>query len=261
MKIGLLGLPTEETFKKAKEKGLEFVEFSINVDSNVDQFLNDVHEIVDWSKKHEVGVQSIGRWGSDRLDSKGNIIEEELKISYQLIDAASVLNCENFVAGCNYIKEISYYENCTGAIEYFSKLIDYGKEKGVKISTYNCDWNNFIDNEMAWTIIHGYLQELGIKYDPSHSRYGGRDYLKEMRDWGERFYHVHIKGSVIIEGARFDDPPAGLDQTDWKSFMAVLYAKGYDGGLSIEPHSHNWEGELGEKGVDYTVDFMKRLLV
>jgi len=131
----------------------------------------------------------------------------------------------------------------------------------VKISTYNCDWNNFVDNDMAWTMIHGYLPELGIKFDPSHSRYAGRDYLKEMRDWGDRFYHVHIKGSVIIDGERFDDPPAGLDQTDWKSFMAVLYAKGYDGGLSIEPHSHNWEGELGEKGIDYTVEFLKNLVI
>ena len=114
---------------------------------------------------------------------------------------------------------------------------------------------------MAWTVIHGFLPELGIKFDPSHSRYAGGDYLREMRDWGERFYHVHIKGSVIINGERFDDPPAGLDQTDWQSFMAILYAKGYSGGLSIEPHSHNWEGELGEKGLDYTVNFMRKLVL
>src|SRR5690606_40163880 len=58
------------------------------------------------------------------------------------------------------------------------------------------------------------------------------DYLKEMRDWGDRFTHVHIKGSVIIDGKRYDDPPAGLDQTDWKTFIAILYAKKYNGGLS-----------------------------
>ncbi|MDQ0341405.1 hypothetical protein ACFFF5_05115 [Lederbergia wuyishanensis] len=43
--------------------------------------------------------------------------------------------------------------------------------------------------------------------------------------------------------------------------MAILYAKGYDGVLSIEPHSHNWEGELGERGIDYTVEFMKALVI
>jgi len=260
MKLGLIGNPDEDTFRKAKEKGLDFVEFCINVNSDVDSFLNDVGMIAKLSGNYEVGIQSIGRWGADRISPTG-IIEEELQISYQLIDAASQLNCGNFICGCNYVDTLSYYENCSLAIEYLSKVMEYGKEKGVKISTYNCDWNNFICNEMAWTLIHEYLPDLGIKFDPSHSRYAGRDYLKEMRDWGERFSHVHIKGSVIIDGERFDDPPAGLDQTDWNSFMAILYAKGYDAGLSIEPHSDNWQGELGEKGIDYTVDFMKPFLI
>ena len=42
--------------------------------------------------------------------------------------------------------------------------------------------------------------------------------------------------------------------------MAVLYAQGYSGGLSIEPHSPTWEGELLERGLDYTVKYFKRLL-
>jgi sugar phosphate isomerase/epimerase len=104
------------------------------------------------------------------------------------------------------------------------------------------------------------LPELGIKYDPSHARYAGRDYLKESRDWGGRFHHVHIKGSIIIDGQRFDDPPAGLDQTDWGTFMAILYGQGYQGGLSIEPHSHVWHGELGDKGVQFTIDYMRRMM-
>lgn len=223
--------------------------------------MGNLTKIAEWSKKYKVGVQSIGRWGADKIDSEGKLLDDELKNSYRLIDAASELQCTNFVCGCNYVNVLSYYENSRLAIEYFSNLIDYGKEKGVKISTYNCNWNNFVDNEVAWTIIHGHLQDLGIKYDPSHSRYASRNYLKEMKDWGEKFTHVHIKGSIIIDGNRFDDPPAGLDQTDWKTFMAILYARGYDGGLSIEPHSDVWKGELGEKGMDYTIEFMKSLIV
>ncbi|MBW8349273.1 sugar phosphate isomerase/epimerase [Bacillus sp. IITD106] len=261
MKLGLIGAPVEESFKTAKEKGLSFLEFCINIGEDVDQFLGNIPQISDWSKSYNIGIQSIGRWGTDKIDKNGKIIEEELQRSFQLIDAASTLGCENFVCGCNYVKELSYYENCQAAIEYLSKLIQYGEEKGVTISTYNCRWNNFIKDEMAWTVIHGYLTNLGIKYDPSHSRYAGCDYLKEMRDWGDRFTHVHIKGSVIIDGKRYDDPPAGLDQTDWKTFIAILYAKKYNGGLSIEPHSENWVGELGEKGLDYTIDYMKELLI
>jgi sugar phosphate isomerase/epimerase len=260
MKIGLIGFPDESTFQKASKRGLDFLEFCINVNSDFEGFIENIHVIKEWSKEYGVSIGSIGRWGSDRIDSLGSLIEEELKKSYLLIDAASELKCENFVCGCNYIEDLSYYENCTAAIQYFSKLIEYGKSKNVKISTYNCDWNNFVNNHMAWTVIHGYLRDLGIKYDPSHARYGGRDYLKEMRDWGDRFYHVHIKGSLIIDGERLDDPPAGLDQTDWGSFMAILYAKQYKGGLSIEPHSHIWAGDLGEQGIDYALAMLNRFV-
>ena len=71
---------------------------------------------------------------------------------------------------------------------------------------------------MAYTMIHGYLKDLYIKYDPSHCIYAGGDYLKETRDWGDRFLHIHLKGSLKIDNERFDDPPAGMDQTNWGAF-------------------------------------------
>lgn len=257
--LGIIGAPTEQSFRMAADRKLDFVEFCINVNKNLDDFLNSIGNIRNWISQYQVEVGSVGRWGSDRIGKNG-IVEEELTKDIQLIDAASELGSKVFVCGCNYVKELSYYENCQLAIQYFSKLISHGSSKGVQISVYNCGWNNFVDNSMAWTVIHGYLKELGIKYDPSHSRYAGRDYLKEMRDWGDRFYHVHIKGSLIVDGERLDDPPAGLDQTDWGSFMAILYSKNYKGGLSIEPHSHTWIEALGEKGIDYTVQMMKKFL-
>lgn len=36
---------------------------------------------------------------------------------------------------------------------------------------------------------------------------------------------------------------------------------GYDKGLSIEPHSSTWQGELGEKGISYTTEHIKKLLI
>lgn len=259
MKLGIIGAPTEESFKSASVKNLEFVEFCINVNKDVNEFLAVIDDVQKWMGQYHVEVGSIGRWGSERISKEG-IVEEELAREIQLINAAHTLGCNVYVCGCNYVEELSYYENCQLAISYFSKLIDFARSKAVQIAVYNCGWNNFVDNSMAWTMIHGYLKELGIKYDPSHSRYAGRDYLKEMRDWGDRFYHIHIKGSLIVDGRRVDDPPAGLDQTDWGSFMAILYSKHYQGGLSIEPHSQTWVGELGDKGIEFTVNLMKKYL-
>lgn len=268
MKLGIIAPPTEESFKMAAAKGLDFLEFCINGDKdpkktttqNVEELYNNVENLKSWSKEYNVKIASIGRWGSDRIDGEGKIVQSELDAAKKLIDVASLTGCENFICGCNYIEELSFYQNCTSAINFFTEVTEYGKTKGVKVSVYNCRWNNFVVDPQTWKIILGHVKDLGIKFDPAHSIYAGGDYLKEMRDWGHRFNHVHIKGSLRIDGKRFDDPPAGLDETNWGAFMAVLYAVKYDGGLSIEPHSANWKGELGEWGVNYTIDYMKKLI-
>lgn len=258
MTLGMISWIQEEDFKRVKEKGLSFVELDVN--DRAEEFLEHIDEIKGYSERYELPVQAVGRWGSGRICKEG-ICKEELSLECKLIDAAAKLGCTIYITGCNYIEELSYYENCSLAISYFEKLIAYGKEKGVKIATYNCRWNNFVCDPMAFTVIHGYLKDLYIKYDTSHSIYAGGDYLQEAKDWGERFIHVHIKGALTIDGKRFDDPPAGMDITNWGAFLAILYAKGYQGGLSIEPHSENWRGELGDKGVDFTIDFIRKLMI
>jgi len=260
MKLGMITSPDERGIRQAANRGLDFVEFCINVGQDTSVYTDRVDEIKALIGKHGVDVGSIGQWGTQKFDDDGKLLPEAERITKQLIDVAAALDCPNYVCGINYVKTLSYYENCSNAIEFLSDLIEYGTGKGVRISTYNCHWSNFITDKMAWTIIHGHLPELGIKYDPSHCRYAGGDYLAETSEWGDRFYHVHLKGSLIINGRRFDDPPAGLDQTDWESFLAILYAKEYTGGLSIEPHSHTWQGQLGQDGVDYTIKYFRPLL-
>lgn len=259
MKLGIIGDVNEKSFKSAADRGLDFLEFCVNVGTDPNAVFADMASLKGWIKEYKIGVQSIGRWGSDRLDAAGKPIAEEAKACQKLVDVAVEVGCPNFICGCNFVKGLTLLDNCKAAADFMSSLMAYAKPKGVRIAVYNCRWNYIVD-PATWSLIHQQLPELGIKYDPSHARYNGGDYLGEMMEWGQRFYHVHLKGSLIIAGKRFDDPPAGLDQTDWRSFMALLYAKKYTGGLSIEPHSANWRNELGEKGLDYTVAYFKKLL-
>ncbi|WJH37309.1 sugar phosphate isomerase/epimerase [Paenibacillus sp. CC-CFT747] len=268
MKLGIITPRTEQGFKTAAEFELDFVEYAFSdgregekTYPDTEEFLGNVPRIKGWIRSYGVGLQSVGRWGQQRWEGNGKLVEPELAKCLEMIDAASELECPNFVVGCNEIEGLSFEENCGHAVEFFSRLVDYASPKGVRISVYNCHWTNFVDQAGAWEAVLGEIPELGIKFDPSHSRYAGRDYLKEARDWGGRFGHVHLKGSLIIDGERFDDPPAGLDQTDWPSLLSVLYAHRYDGGLSIEPHSSVWNGELGRKGIRFTGDYMRKLIL
>lgn len=259
MELGIISWFSEEDFKRAKEKGMQFIELDINEHDQM--FFDGFDTIKPLIEKYQMPVKALGRWGTYRLDENG-IIEEELAIECKLIEACEKLDCGIYMAGCNYVESKSFYENCMLAADYLQKLVDHGKKHNVKIAVYNCRWNgNFVCEDKAWSVVLNKVKDLYIKYDTSHCIYAGGDYLKEARDWGDRFLHVHIKGALVIDGERYDDPPAGLDQTDWRSFMAILYAKGYDGGLSIEPHSANWNGELGERGVNYTIRFIRDLMI
>lgn len=258
MQLGIIASPTEESFIMAQNKNLSFLELCVNVNQDIQAFTQNVDQINDWISLYDVQIGSIGRWGADRINEEGQPIEEELQREYQLINACQTLGCPVYITGCNAQESLSYLDNCQAAIHYFQKLITYGQERGIKIATYNCRWNNFVCEEMAWQIIHDQLEDLGIKYDASHSYYANNDnYLSEVANWGHRFYHVHIKGALKVDGQRYDDPPAGMDQLDWRSIMAILYKVGYNGTLSIEPHSTTWRGALGDKGVDFTIEFIK----
>ena len=63
------------------------------------------------------------------------------------------------------------------------------------------------------------------------------------------------------ENTNYDNPPAGIDSINWRAFFAILYMHGYDGYLAIEPHSQTWRGEKGEKGVKYTIKYIRDLMI
>ncbi len=261
MYLGIINGWERDHFRAVSGLGLKGVEFCINHDVDSAKVLEKKEEIKSASEEFGVRVGSIGRWGMTRIDENGEIIPEALQHDKNLIDLASFVGCPVFNAGCNYIDSRSYYENCDSAIKYFSALIDYARDKNVKIAVYNCDWSNFVYDPKAWSYILGALPELGIKYDTSHAINRRADYLKEIADWGERIYHVHIKGNLQVNGSTYDDSPAGLDTTKWSAVMSLLYIKGYNGMLSIEPHSHNWRGAKGQWGIRFTIDFMKKYVM
>ena len=261
MVLGIINGWDEGHFQAVHKLGLKTVEYCINYNYDSAEVLSRADEIKANSEKYGVKVGAIGRWGMDRLDKDGNVIPEALQHDKNLIDLAHKVGCPVFNTGCNAVEGKTFYENCRLAIGYFSTLLDYAKGKNVKIAVYNCDWSNFVYEEKAWTVVLGALPELGIKFDTSHSINRGEDYLRVLRDWKDRVYHVHVKGNLRINGETYDDSPAGLDTTKWSAVMSLLYIANYNGMLSIEPHSGNWRGAKGQWAVEYTINFMKPFIM
>lgn len=261
MNLGIIEYWNEEGYKHAQSLGLNWVEFTFNHDHEPEELTALVPDIKRWNEQYGMNVGSIGRWGATHIDPDGSVNARELEASKKIIDVCEAVGCPVYVTGANAVEGRTFEQNCNSAVDYFSQVVEYASAKGVKVAVYNCDWANFVREDSTWSAVLTRVPGLGIKFDPSHciNVHNGDPY-KEILKWADRIYHFHIKGLINIDRHEIDDPPAGLDMINWREIMGLLYAKGYEGMLSIEPHSHTWRGDLGEWGVRYTVNYIKPMI-
>lgn len=261
MKLGIISGYSDASFDYVKSKGLEFIESCRNNDNEAKDFIAHVSDIKANIARTGIPIGSVGRWDAHPND-KGKLNAEQLELQKSLMSAAIEVGSPVFVCGVNYDKDISLFKNYCLAVEYFGKLLEYADGR-IKVAAYNCDWGNFVHSEEQWEVVLGELPELGIKFDCSHSINRGEDYLRALSNWGEHIYHFHVKGTAKVNGRYVDDPPAGIDGTNWGDVFAILYARGYDAGLSMEPHSNTWraDSELGRRGIDYTINFIRKFIM
>lgn len=257
MKLGIISDWSEEGIKYVRDKELDCVEFCCNYNYNSAEFLAQAENIKTYSMKYNVPIASTGRWGMDRFDENGDVIPQALEDDHNVIIACAIIGCPVFVTGVNAVKSKSFEENCEAAIEYLGNLIEFAKPLGVNIAVYNCDWSNFVYGPKAWSVVLSALPQLGIKYDVSHCINRGDDYLRELLDWGDRILHFHLKGTMYVGNEYYDDPPAGLDDTNWGKVFNLLYTKGYNNAISIEPHSGKWKGARGQWGIDFAINYIR----
>ncbi len=116
-------------------------------------------------------------------------------------------------------------------------------------------------------------KRFGFNYDPSHLGYQGVDYVKFIRTFGKRIYHVHMKdawwghgdGTVGVFGGHttFADPrrywdfrSLGHGDVNFEEIIVALNDVGYRGPLSVE-----WEDSRmdREHGATEAAAFVKRV--
>ncbi len=118
-------------------------------------------------------------------------------------------------------------------------------------------------------------KRFGFNYDPSHFGYQGVDYVKFIRAFADRIYHVHMKdvwwghgdGSVGVFGGHttFMDPrrywdfrSLGHGDINFEEIIVALNDVGYVGPLSVEWEDGRMDREFGAtEAADFvrSVDF------
>jgi sugar phosphate isomerase/epimerase len=126
--------------------------------------------------------------------------------------------------------------------------------------------------ERAIAAVKGH-KRFGFNFDPSHLGYQGVDYVKFIRTFGDRIYHVHMKdvwwgrgdGTVGVFGGNtsfgdarrhWDFRSVGRGQIDFESIIVALNDVGYNGPLSVE-----WEDSRMDRvhGATESAAYSKRL--
>jgi len=116
-------------------------------------------------------------------------------------------------------------------------------------------------------------KRFGFNFDPSHLGYQGVDYVRFIRTFGDRMYHVHMKdvwwgrgdGTVGVFGGHtsfgdarrhWDFRSVGRGLIDFESIIVALNDVGYSGPLSVE-----WEDSRMDRvhGATESAAYSKRL--
>lgn len=159
--------------------------------------------------------------------------------------------------------------------EAWKPILDVFEDNGVKFAL------EVHPTEIAFDIASAEraLEEIGghpafgFNYDPSHLGYQGVDYVKFLRLFGERIFHVHMKdswwghgdGTVGVFGGHvefgdarryWDFRSPGRGDVNFEEIMVALNDIGYQGPLSVE-----WEDSRMDRlhGAKEALEFVRRL--
>lgn len=147
-------------------------------------------------------------------------------------------------------------------------LVKFAEDNGVKVAIENCpmfftkdEWpggKNLAHTPAIWRRMFEEIpsKNFGLNFDPSHLVWQQIDYIKALRDFAGRIFHVHAKDArvdpykldqvgIMATPLEFHSPKLpGLGDVRWGAFISVLSETGYKGPVCIEVEDRAYEGSL-----------------
>ncbi len=157
-------------------------------------------------------------------------------------------------------------ENWPRFLEVWRPLVRLAEDHGVRIGIENCpmfftgdEWpggKNLATSPAIWRRMFEDIpgDSFGLNYDPSHLLWMQMDYLKPLREFSEKLFHVHAKDAAVDREAldqvgtlanplQYHSPKLpGLGDIDWGAFCSMLGQVGYAGPVCIEVEDRAYEG-------------------
>jgi sugar phosphate isomerase/epimerase len=228
---------------------------------------DDVKRTHDLMAASGIGISGLGYYPNPLAPDRA---EAEVYIAHirKVIAAARMLGVPvvNTFIGRDW--KLSEEENWRRFREVWPALVKCAEDQGVRIAIENCpmfftqdEWpggKNLARNPAIWRRMFEEIPSpsFGLNYDPSHLVWQRMDYLKPLRDFASRMFHVHLKDArvdqhrldevgIMANPLEFHTPKIpGLGDIDWGRFFSVLGDSGYQGPVCVEVEDRAYEGAL-----------------
>ncbi|HLJ96948.1 MAG TPA: sugar phosphate isomerase/epimerase [Gemmataceae bacterium] len=153
--------------------------------------------------------------------------------------------------------------------QVWPELIQHAEVAGVNVAIENCpmlfsldEWPGGKNLAISPAIWEAMFQEIpsphfGLNFDPSHLVWQHIDYVRCVREFGGRIFHVHAKDTRIdadtlysrgILGLGWHTPKIpGLGDVEWGKLFSALTDAGYQGPVCIEVEDRAYEGSRADR--------------
>jgi sugar phosphate isomerase/epimerase len=217
--------------------------------------------------KYGVGVSGLGYYPNP-LDPDQEAAARCIAHLKQVILAAEKLEISVVNTFVGRDPACSIEANWPRFLEVWPPLVAFAEEHRVRIGIENCpmyfsadEWpsgKNLAISPAIWRRMFAAIPSpnFGLNYDPSHLVWQQMDYIAPLREFRERFVHLHAK-DVRIDRERLNQVGIlatpleyhlpklpGLGEIDWGLFCSVLGDMGYEGALCIEVEDRAYEASL-----------------
>jgi sugar phosphate isomerase/epimerase len=217
--------------------------------------------------RHGVAISGLGYYPNPLAPdpAEAQVSVEHLKLVMRAARLLGVARVNTFV-GRDWTKSVSVqWPRFLGT---WRPLVAFAEECGVRVGIENCpmlfsadEWpggKNLATSPAIWRRMFADVPSpsFGLNFDPSHFVWQQMDYLKPLREFRERIFHVHAK-DARVDRERLDDVGIlatplefhrpklpGLGDVDWGRFFSVLSDTGYDGPVCVEVEDRAYEGSL-----------------
>jgi sugar phosphate isomerase/epimerase len=149
-------------------------------------------------------------------------------------------------------------ENWPRFLKIWRPLIAFAEDHGVRIGIENCpmfftqdEWpggKNLAISPAIWRRMFADINSpnFGLNYDPSHMVWQQMDWLKPLREFREKLFHIHAKDvrlgrDELNDAGIFAYPKEyhfpripGFGDIDWGKFIGTLMEVEYDGPVCVE---------------------------